>query len=551
MIKLLSSHCFWLLCFIGITTNAHSINGVKLGDVNLLATKNTTTVFDSLNEMKINSVSLIQTELPTGLGDIDQRILAIKISVIGALHPINLNSIKFAMTGTTSYGDVKNIKIYCSGLNSIFDVTSAKLFGKIKPAKGNLVVKGKQILVPGDNYFWLAYDVAANAKEGNLLDATCESITANKITYKTVESSVSGNRTILLTNALLFSPGDEGSLNYRIPAIITAADGSLVTVTDKRWNGPGDLAAKIDPVVRRSTDNGKIWSAPLVIANFGAPNGVGDAALVLDKTNGDLLCLLSADKGFFASTNADPAKVLVIRSDDNGITWGKPLDITNQIYGPNPQWKGLFVASGRAHQMRDGKIIAAIAVREDVDGREHINNYLITSADHGVTWTASTARVELDGDESKVVELNNGDIMMSIRNLGDRRFNISTDKGATWGNAYNQPSIQDPNCDGDFIRYTSTLDGYDKNRLLHSIPFSDVRKNVSVQISTDEGTTWSKPKTIYKGLSAYSSLTILPDGTIGIYYEVGEHSIYQMYYTRFSLDWLSNGTDKFVPANTK
>lgn len=124
----------------------------------------------------------------------------------------------------------------------------------------------------------------------------------------------------------------------------------------------------------------------------------------------------------------------------------------------------MFVASGRAHQLRDGKIVAAIAVRENVSGVEHINNYMITSADHGVTWTASTGRAELDGDEAKVVELNNGNIMMSIRNSGTRRFNISTDKGATWG----------------------------------------------------------APKTIFAGASAYSSLTILPDGTIGIYYENGE-----------------------------
>ena len=174
---------------------------------------------------------------------------------------------------------------------------------------------------------------------------------------------------------------------------------------------------------------------------------------------------------------------------------------------------------------------------------------MITSADHGVTWTASTGRAEQDGDEAKVVELNNGNIMMSIRNSGTRRFNISTDKGATWGTAYNQASITDPNCDGDFIRYTSTLDGYDKNRLLHSIPFAGSRKNVSVQLSTDEGTTWGAPKTIFSGASAYSSLTILPDGTIGIYYENGENSTYQMYFVRFSLNWLTNGADTFIPAN--
>ena len=196
--------------------------------------------------------------------------------------------------------------------------------------------------------------------------------------------------------------------------------------------------------------------------------------------------------------------------------------------------------------MRDGKIVAAIAVREDIDGKDHINNYMISSSDHGVTWTASTARVELDGDESKIVELNNGDLLMSIRNKGLRRFNTSSDKGLTWKVAYSQSDLPDPNCDGDMIRYTSTLDGYNKNRLLHTIPFSADRSNVSVLMSTDEGATWPIRKTIFAGASAYSSITVLPDGTLGIYYENGENAIYQMYFVRFSLDWLSNGTDTFV-----
>ncbi|MCV9934061.1 exo-alpha-sialidase [Flavobacterium sp. LS1R47] len=530
-----------------------NINGVTVPDIsghNHPGTLNNgAAVIAQTNEMHINSVSLVQTELPTGLGDVNQRIIAVKVSATGALNPLTVNTLKFTMAGTTNTADVTNIKIYTSGANALFNPATATLFGTIAPANGNLVVNGSQALLSGDNYFWIAYDVAANATEGNILDATCESIIANNITYTTVTNTIAGNRVILLANTLLFTPGDAGSSNYRIPAIVTAADGSLVTVTDKRWNHAGDLAAKIDPVVRRSTDNGKTWSAPLTIANFGAPTGAGDAALVLDKTTGELICIVSAEKGFFASTNATPAKVLVIHSTDNGITWGAPVDITNQIYGPNPNWKGLFVASGRAHQLRDGKIVAAIAVREDVSGIERINNYMITSADHGVTWSASTGRAELDGDEAKVVELNNGNIMISIRNSGTRRFNISTNKGATWGTAYNQTSITDPNCDGDFIRYTSTLDGYDKNRLLHSIPFAGSRKNVSVQLSTDEGTTWGAPKTIFSGASAYSSLTILQDGTIGIYYENGENSTYQMYFVRFSLNWLTNGADTYLPAD--
>ena len=493
-----------------------------------------------------NAISLIQTELPTGKGDTDQRILAVKIAA--ADNAQKLSALKFTMSGTSNIKDVINIKVYSTANNSIFDVATATLFGAVKPSAGNLTVNGNETLKSGHNYFWITYDVAANAKEGNLLDASCESVVINSVTYPTNINTAPGNRVILLANTLLFSPGDAGSKNYRIPAIITAADGSLVTVTDKRWDHAGDLEAKIDPVVCRSTDKGKTWSEPLVIANYGAPNGVGDAALVLDKSTGDLLCLLSADRGFFQSTHDNPAKVLIIRSTDNGISWGTPLDVTNQIYGPNPKWKGLFVASGRAHQLRDGKIVAAIAVREEIDGKDHINNYMISSDDHGVTWSASTYRVELNGDESKIVELNNGDLLMSIRNKGLRRFNTSSDKGKTWKTAYSQSDLPDPNCDGDIIRYTSILDGFDKNRLLHTIPFAADRNNVSVLLSTDEGATWPIRKTIFPGSSAYSSITVLPDGTMGIYYENGENSIYQMYFVRFSLDWLTDGKDTYVPS---
>lgn len=498
--------------------------------------------------MVVNATTLTQTVLPTGLGDADQRIISLKVTTDGFQNTLTASAINFTMTGTTNIADVSNIKIY-SGTTAVFNPATATLYGSISPAAGNLTVNGSQALVSGDNYFWIAYDVAADATEGNLLDATCESIIASSATYNIASNTVAGNRVILLANTLLFTPGDASSSNYRIPAIITAADGSLVTATDKRWNGAGDLAAKIDPVIRRSTDNGKTWAAPVTIANFGGATGAGDCAFILDKTTGHLLCLFVAEKGFFASTAADPIKLKYCRSTDNGITWGAPVDITNQVYGAgcsNPitkNWLGAFIGSGRQFQMRDGRLVVALAVR---DGSPGINNYMMYSTDGGINWTVSTAVAETGGDEAKLVELNNGNLLMSIRNSGTRRFNISTDKGLTWGTAYNQADITDPNCDGDIIRYTSTLDGFDKNRLLHTIPFAGNRTNVSVLLSTDEGATWPVRKTIFSGASAYSSLTVLPDGTLGIYYENGENSTYQMYFVRFSLNWLTNGADTYT-----
>ena len=48
--------------------------------------------------------------------------------------------------------------------------------------------------------------------------------------------------------SLVYCPGDFDSKFYRIPAIVTAKDGSLVTVADKRIEHNGDLPAKIDVV---------------------------------------------------------------------------------------------------------------------------------------------------------------------------------------------------------------------------------------------------------------------------------------------------------------
>lgn len=233
--------------------------------------------------MLVQSVSLIQTELPTGIGDTDQRIIAIKVATTGNVNPVPITSFNITTNGTSNINDISNIKLYYSNTNSNFDLATSTLFGSVSSTSGTLTVNGNQTLSSGDNYFWITYDVSTTATEGNLLDATCESVLSNTTTYTPSANTITGNRVILLENTLLFTPGDSGAVCYRIPALITADDGSLVTITDKRWNNTSDLANKIDPVVRRSADMGKTWSAPLTIANFGGPNGAGDAALVLDK----------------------------------------------------------------------------------------------------------------------------------------------------------------------------------------------------------------------------------------------------------------------------
>jgi len=84
---------------------------------------------------------------------------------------------------------------------------------------------------------------------------------------------------------------------------------------------------------------------------------------------------------------------------------------------------------------------------------------------------------------------------------------------------------------------------------LHTLPNDSTRRNVTMWLSYDEGTTWPVKKTIARNESAYSSITILPDGTIGVYIEEDETTPYKMYFLNFSLDWLTDGADRFRPAS--
>jgi Neuraminidase (sialidase) len=492
------------------------------------------------------SQTVIKCTLPAGAGNGNERLAALLIKSESANTV--LKSITFNLNGTSDISDLMIVKVFYSGAEKRLNADKATQLGSKKPVSGNMVFNGEVSLINGENYIWITCDLTASAKEGNRVGASVVSYTLGDGTVVKVPET-EGTRTVMLANKLLFSSGDGGSKSYRIPAIVTAADGSLVTATDKRWDNSNDLPEHIDLVTRRSTDRGQTWSSPVIIAGQETTTGYGDPALVVNKKNGEIVCLFASDKGWPGSNAAAPIRINQSISADNGITWSPPADITSQIYSAvstNPatrEWPAAFIASGAALQLRNGRLMAVLAVREP--SIKSVSNFVIYSDDNARTWQVSTNRACASGDEAKVVELDNGDVLMSIRHSGHRLFNISHDHGITWGTQVDQNEITDPFCNGDLIRYTALTDGFNKNRLLHSIPFAKSRKNVSVLLSYDEGQTWPLKKTIYEGSSAYSALTILDDGTIGIYYEVGEYETYQMYFARFSLSWLSEGNDVY------
>jgi len=65
-----------------------------------------------------------------------------------------------------------------------------------------------------------------------------------------------------VTEGQPFATGTGGSSNFRIPAMITLSDGTIVAAADARWNHSRD-ACSIDIMVSRSKDNGATWEYSL------------------------------------------------------------------------------------------------------------------------------------------------------------------------------------------------------------------------------------------------------------------------------------------------
>lgn len=346
----------------------------------------------------------------------------------------------------------------------------------------------------------------------------------------------------IMTSEDLFVSGTENTHTFRIPALITAPNGVLIACCDARRKSSQDLkwVRDIDIVCKRSWDNGETWSEMEVVCDYGDGRPASDPSFILDEVTGDIFCLYN-----YMDQDKSPGefRLYVQRSSDNGMTWSKGRDITDSISKPGWKKDFKFITSGRGIQRANGDLMHTLV------NLQH-GLHLFYSKDHGSSWGFIDTAIK-PADESKVVELANGDLMVNTRlnGKGYRGVHRSSDGGRTWDFEIDKSQV-DPGCNGSIIRYTSIKDGFKKNRLLlcHANSFSG-RKNLTLRISYDEGKTWSEGKVIDPGPSAYSSLTICDDGSIGILYEPGYKAVR---FVRVTLEDLTDGKDSLaIPYSQK
>ena len=292
---------------------------------------------------------------------------------------------------------------------------------------------------------------------------------------------------------------------------------------DERVPSCGDLkwSRNINIAIKRSSNHGLDWTEAEVIIDFPDGQSASDPSMIVDLETDEILM-------FYNFMDLDKEKDIyylhVIKSKDNGRSWSEPEDITDQI--TKPEWKKdfKFITSGRGYQTQDGSLYNMLVNLE-------YGVFVFGSKDHGKSWFLVDTPIK-PADESKFIELADGKWMINSRVEGPklRYIHISDDDGESWTSRPDS-TLVDPNCNASIIKHP------ERDILLFSNAAStDARENLTVKVSFDHGMTWTREKIIYPGPTAYSSMTLMDNGNIGILFEKDGYK--ENVFVSIKLDWL-------------
>lgn len=441
--------------------------------------------------------------------------------------------------GATNAADLENIQVFTSK-NDDFIINgqrNATLVGKTETVTSNTVKVDFTAGVPvtATTTFYVTADIKSDAKVGNKFDVAITGLTYNTDKTATITSgNPEGQGVIYKVQSAPFQPYDLGSHYWRIPAMVVlhhqkgenaSKNGRVVTMADNRFNHNGDLPQHIDVYERHSDDNGATWSTHKMVvgtdadhALVGGGHGFGDVSLV-ECASGKIVAIMVGGPGYFGSTPSNPIVPTIITSTDGGDTWSTPRTLTDELYKTTYNEgavQGSFAGSGRGlmlqrqkNEQLNGRIMFAMSHRF---GKNNVQEYIIYSDDEGNTWKFSTQSAYSGGDESKLVELADGTVMISVRQGGQRGYNKSTDGGVTWGTQAKWADISGCACNADILYVNDRV-------LLHSYPNNGSRKNLTIKASFDDGKSWSNPYVVCAPGASYSTMDVTKDGDIAIFYE--------------------------------
>ena len=370
---------------------------------------------------------------------------------------------------------------------------------------------------------------------------------------------------------------------YRIPAIVQLHNGSLLAITDDRHGSDYDIGGTwgIDIVGKVSDDGGKTWSKALMIADGdgqrkGFDDSHGDAAVVADRETGRVLVMCaSGHQGFLNSSLQEPLRVGRYISDDNGKTWSGD-DVTTDVYGvfaDFPAVNALFFSSGRICQSSSIKAGDYYRIYSAVDGPMGTGCLVLYSDDLGQSWHAlggPEARPTAApwGDEAKVEELPNGNLLLSCRSkqtaTSGRLFNIFDYDTGKWGkmavsnDTESGTYSQNCSCNGELliVPVVRISDRRDMHLALQSVPRGPGRQRLSIYFKelkdyddydTPSDFSWGwHCFQLTKNHSAYSTMIATVGGDIALLWEDcndnhGSTTAYDLLFQPLSISTITKG----------
>ncbi|UNY97738.1 exo-alpha-sialidase [Zhouia spongiae] len=447
-----------------------------------------------------------------------------------------VKSIRVNFNGTTDLEDIGEAAVYYATTDNFKE---AALLSSVSDVSEEVSFDGNLDLEPGDNFFWLSVKLNGSPELSNKIKAVPESIEFNNAGVLNLlnESAPAQRLGMAIRNKF-----DDDVDTFRIPGLTTTKDGTLIAVYDIRYNSAVDLQEDVDVGMSRSTDGGQTWEPMKVIMDMGEygglpqdENGIGDPAVLVDKNTGtiwvaalwlhghkDKRAWWASDRGL---TPEETGQFMLVKSEDDGLTWSEPINITRQI--KNPDWKLFFNGPGMGITMKDGTLVFP-AQFKDKESIPH--STIIYSKDGGETWKVGTG-AKSETTEAQVVQLTDGSLMLNMRDdrnragrkdaQNGRSIAVTTDLGATWTeHSTSRKALKEPNCMASIIG----AEVKDKGQVLFfSNPNSKTnRDHITIKTSFDDGQTWPEEHQIelYEESNyGYSCLTRIDEDYLGILYE--------------------------------
>ena len=345
----------------------------------------------------------------------------------------------------------------------------------------------------------------------------------------------------------VFTNGREGYPAYRIPSLIPSKSGVLLAFAEGRMSLRDH--AENDIVLKRSTNGGLTWSALQLVAEDGT-NALGNPTAVVVRETGRVLLMYQRYAQGFDEHKAEPGldgrricRTWLQHSDDDGVTWTKPREITASVKRPVVV-TSTAAGPGIGIQLRRGPHAGRILMPFNQGPFGKWKVYAVFSDDQGATWRyGETAEEGAAGHANEVqfVELNDGSVMLNARNQGgglkQRKISTSRDGGATWSATQHDAALIEPTCQGSILRHPNNGDAA-RDVFLFSNPGTQTgRTNGVVRLSRDDGKTWPVARVLHPGGFAYNCLASLPDGSAGCLFERDGYKT--ITFARFTLEWLN------------